>query len=396
LDLTDSQGQIRAQQWDRESYAGSAIDMPIRKRVENVDSQGKKALPLKAGDCMLGDLTDLGRVTTNVLGKRLRDLYIDRLGLLPKQLEMKDENKIYLRSTNMGRTIESLHSLVSGLLPETKTKADDSTARRASAFVPTMLVRNGIVENLLPNTFGCSRLRDLDRKFTVFAAKLHNPKLAELDDLLKPHMDGNAPRVDGRPQLNGILDTIRAAKAHGLAIPAVFEDPKVIDVVESAVCSEWYSAYQAEDLETRQQFRRLAMARFLHELTDRLTDKAQRPSQTPLQMAIYAAHDTSLAGVLNTLDVFDNRWPAFTSAIGFELFKDRKTGILTKLGLRSSPTYVRMRYGDKELRLPACQAKGDHLDGHQEFCTLQAFTRAVNQLNHPQGLTWEQECDQGR
>jgi acid phosphatase len=390
LDLTGSTKTLRADNWKNEDLSGTPVSMKIQKRVESTDEGAQNILATQPGECMLGELTDLGRSTTQLIGSRLRKLYIDKLGLLPKELQESDENKVYFRSTNMGRTIESLYSVVSGLLPETK-------ANHSGNFTPTMLIRNGVTENLLPNTFGCGRLRELDRKFSQFAAAVHNPKLAALDSLLAPHLDGQVPRVDGHPRLSGILDTVRAAKVHGIPIPSAFEDINVVDAVETAVCDEWYTGYRAEDVNARDQFRRLAMGRFLNELSGRLNDKASKPSSTPLQMAVYSAHDTSIAGVLGTLDVFDNRWPAFTAAVGVELFKDTNSGgLLTTLGIKKDQHYVRMRYGDKELALPACSARGSHLDGHPEFCTLQAFSKAVESLRHPQGKSWEQECDESR
>lgn len=390
LDLTDSTKTVRANHWKNENLSGRPVSMKIQKRVESTDEGAQNILNTQPGECMLGELTDLGRATTQLIGTRLRKLYIDQLELLPKELQAKDEDKIYFRSTNMGRTIESLYSVVSGMLPETK-------ANHSGNFTPTMLIRNGVTENLLPNTFGCGKLRELDGKFSQFAANLHNPKLAALDSLLAPHMDGQSPRVDGHPRLSGILDTIRAAKVHGIPIPSVFEDPKVVDAVETAVCDEWYTGYRAEDVKARDQFRRLAMGRFLQELSGRLNDKAYKPSSTPLQLAVYSAHDTSIAGVLGTLDVFDNRWPAFTAAVGVELFKDTSSiGLLTRLGIKKEQHYVRMRYGDKELSLPACSAQGDHLKGRPQFCTLQAFSKAVMALRHPEGKSWEQECNESR
>jgi acid phosphatase len=196
--------------------------------------------------------------------------------------------------------------------------------------------RNGTSENLLPNTYSCSRLRRLDEEFSKLAASIHNPQLALLDDRLSPHLEGALPRVDGHPRLSGILDTVRASKAHGIPIPSVFEDKDVVDKVEQAVVAEWYIGYQAEDVAMRQQYRRLAMGRFLNDLSSRLNEKASNPS-TPLKLAVYSAHDTSLAGLLSTLDVFDNHWPAFTASFGLELFKERQNkGLLGWLGMGSS------------------------------------------------------------
>lgn len=230
----------------------------------------------------------------------------------------------------MSRTVESLQGIISALYPQTKSGGNGAH----DGYTPSVLVRNGVSENLLPNTFGCARLRDLDRHFAAAAAALHNPRLQKLDDVIKPHNDGKPPRVDGHPRLNGILDTVRASKVHNIPIPSVFEQPGVIDAVETAVCDEWYSGYKAEDPATRQQFRRLAMGRFLGEVSERLNAKAAYPASTPLALAVYSAHDTSIAGVLSTLEVFNNRWPAFTATLGLELFKQQDNSIMTKLGLR--------------------------------------------------------------
>ena len=43
-------------------------------------------------------------------------------------------------------------------------------------------------------------------------------------------------------------------------------------------------------------------------------------------MALYGTHDTTVAAILATLGVSDNRWPCFTSNITFELFKGRQRG----------------------------------------------------------------------
>ena len=44
---------------------------------------------------IMGELTDQGRVTTLALGQRLRRLYVDQLGFLPKTFE--DESLLYIR-----------------------------------------------------------------------------------------------------------------------------------------------------------------------------------------------------------------------------------------------------------------------------------------------------------
>lgn len=65
------------------------------------------------------------------------------------------------------------------------------------------------------------------------AASAYNHTLEKLDSKIAKYNDGNPIRVDGRPRASGILDTIRAAVANGVKVPAEFNDPSVIDVIVS-------------------------------------------------------------------------------------------------------------------------------------------------------------------
>lgn len=87
------------------------------------------------------------------------------------------------------------------------------------------------------------------------------------------------------------------------------------------------------------------MGRLLGELSSRMQRKAQYGLEDPLKIAVHACHDTSLAGLCQTLDVFDGRlvqysssttrahffvahgiarWPEFTASVTLELFKEQK------------------------------------------------------------------------
>lgn len=373
--------------------------MRMRRSVETESSRSGRGQKDEEGECMLGELTDLGRLSTLRFGRELRRLYVDRLGFLPQTLSSKDTDAFYFRSTNMGRTIESLEQVIRGLHPKTVQPNEQGQ------FIPKVLVRNGTDENLLPNTFGCSRLAALDRAFADAAARSINPSLEEFDAQLEPIARAK-PRIDGRPRLNGIVDTVKAAEAHGFAMPAALSEPRMLRKLEDAVVAEWFSGYKDSDPEKRLEFRRLAMGRLVNDLALRMSSRAEKGEQDPLKFAVYATHDTTLAGVLCTLDCFDNRWPRFTASMGFELFRETsaptsssifgKVGAL--LGLRSQQPqhYVRVRYGDRDMQLPACAPQGKHFEGRPELCTLEAFMGIAKTLQHPKGWTWEQQCAVGQ
>jgi len=75
-------------------------------------------------------------------------------------------------------------------------------------------------------------------------------------------------------------------------------------------------------------------------------------------MALYGTHDTTIAAILATLGVFDNRWPHFTSNITFELFKAQRGPLVSFLqagwlgGSAGNEFFVRMKYNQRVVELP--------------------------------------------
>jgi len=184
--------------------------------------------------CLLGDLTDVGKESTYNFGVALRRLYVDKLGFLPTTLQ--NENQVYFRSTNVPRTIESLEHIVHGLYPQ---------AHCATSVIPSILIRNKVDENIVSNILSCPQLGQLERRFAEAAAARWNSRLQTLDPRLSKYIKGRPIRIDGSPRASGILDTVRSAAAHGVKVPDDFWDPKVIDLIESAVSDEWFTVCKA-------------------------------------------------------------------------------------------------------------------------------------------------------
>ena len=104
---------------------------------------------------------------------------------------------------------------------------------------------------------------------------------------------------------------------------------------------------------------------------------------------------STLAPVLISLGAFDNRWPPFSSVVALELFQDVAqskpswTSWLTGTAAVDAH-YVRVRYNDKVLELPGCQAQGKHhAGGDASLCTLKAFMEIVED-QVPKD--WLEEC----
>ncbi|KXN89150.1 putative acid phosphatase SPBC4.06 [Leucoagaricus sp. SymC.cos] len=367
----------------------------MRKVVERKDGTAVD------GECLLGELTDVGRQSTYNYGLALRNLYVKKLGFIPDVLA--NPKNVYFRTTNMPRTMESLQQIMHGLYPNEKC-LDDA--------YPPLLVRNGRDENLIGNMYSCKRLEILQVGFAKAAAEAYNRMLEPLDKKLSKYINGNPVRVDGKPRASGIMDTIRASIAHGIKVPPEFEDKAIVDAIEQAVVQEWFAGvdsefpifalanlrltlgYKTEDV------RRLAMGRLLEDLTNKMQLKIEKGNKDQLKILVHSTHDTALAGLCSTLDVFDEKWPAFTASITFELFRrqmkpevqqGQTQGILAKLGSGLQPVehYIRMRYQNKNMALPFCAEEGKHLDGAPEFCTFKAFRERMKELIPDD---WDAEC----
>ncbi|KAL2259629.1 hypothetical protein VTK26DRAFT_6634 [Humicola hyalothermophila] len=158
-----------------------------------------------------------------------------------------------------------------------------------------------------------------------------------------------------------------------------------------------------------------------------------------IKFGLSGCHDTTLAGVLASLGAYDtDRWPPFTSHIAIELFRESK-GAATPPpraeetagaperrswwaslfgqasaasassvgGIGRRPTeeltpaekgkldgyYVRIRYNDEPVTVPACRLPGNHLEGDESFCTLAAFKAVVDKFTP---TNWKQQCRMNR
>ncbi|KZP25686.1 phosphoglycerate mutase-like protein [Athelia psychrophila] len=341
------------------------------------------------GQCLLGELTDVGRDSTHSYGNALRNLYVNRLGFLPRTIsDPEAADQVYFRSTHVARTIESLQQMMRGVYPPSTWAAQNGIDGQG----PVLRVRNIKDENLSGNAYSCPKLQTLLYGFAQAAASTYNHTLQPLDCMLSKYIGGNPIRVDGKPRASGIMDTIRAAKAHGIKVPPEFDDSSVVDLIENAVVAEWFDGYKTEEV------RRLGMGPLLADVAAKMALKSGKGVGP--RMLVHSTHDAGLAALLATLDVFDDAWPAFTASITFELFSksDNTTrspsylqSVMTTLGRQppSADYYIRMRYQNKNMILPLCAGAGDHLAGFPEFCTLNKFIQRVAELT-PQD--WNEEC----
>lgn len=166
------------------------------------------------------------------------------------------------------------------------------------------------------------------------------------------------------------------------------------------------------------EFRRLAMGRLFSDLHSHLSSKITNPLEDALKLSINSCHDTSIGGILNALNAFNDRWPPFTSHLGIELYKtvdpstptpstsstitndsksltSRITSFLPSSKPSSSsksPHFVRVLFNGKPLSLPGCSKVEEHLEGTKgSVCTWEAFEKVLNEVKIGED-EWKEAC----
>lgn len=370
-------------EWTRhlETFASEDDDSPVPARGP---SGGVSNL------CDYGMLTDEGRASTHALGERLRSLYVDALGFLPRKIQ--DTEGMYLRATPIPRALESMQQAFLGLYPE--------DARSPDMPAPPIISRNPAHETLYPNDLHCRRLAHLAREFSRRAAARWDdtPEMHYVTSKIGKWMPPHSPKVavGSKPSLVGIMDSVNSTLAHGpeTRLPAEFYDARLRSILDKVAVEEWFAGY----LESNE-YRRLGIGSLMGDVVQRMVSSAEQHSrgQAPgapgaLKLALTGCHDTTLAAILASIGgpAALRTWPPFTSHIALELFSENgkePSPATTPIGRTSTQDpqwgpdmeealkgyYVRVRYNDEPVIVPGCRKPGNHLDGDISFCTLVSF-----------------------
>ncbi|TQS34469.1 hypothetical protein Golomagni_05145 [Golovinomyces magnicellulatus] len=410
-----------------------------QRRIETVNEDGQPILATGPGGdvdslCKAGELTNKGRITTFNLGRRLRHLYVDQLNFLPKTLE--DAEILYLRSSSFPRALESLQQVVRGLYPvNTRVSSLGPLSIIARSDADENLVPNTYSCKRLSQLSTAFAQRSADRWNQTTEMKY----LSKLFGKWMPEEDKRVA-VDSKPRLSGIYDTINSTLAHDLEtrLPDEFYDFRGRKIIDKICVEEYFSGYQESQEYRTLGIGRLMgeiVARMIGNVESTYREESSRSNywdksmskekdeKNTLKFALSGCHDTTLAAILGSLGTLKNKtWPPYTSHIALELFRkltvrpislpetqDFIDGTKNRSEIPSSfhsgqgendtschtlkvsqdsskkkknPSlvgyFVRVRYNDEVVTIPGCTQIGNHLEGDETFCTLDAFKTIVD------------------
>nr|XP_006639159.1 PREDICTED: lysophosphatidic acid phosphatase type 6 [Lepisosteus oculatus] len=288
-----------------------------------------------AGGVFPGQLTTLGMQQLYDLGKRMRETYIEKLHFLSPAFTPAE---VYVRSTNIIRTIESARCLLAGLFQQ---------KQKGPANIFTSEAE---VEILYPNIHGCKLLYLLGKSRWEESFLL--PEIA--DDLKKVQ---SALGIAGHKGVDFVLirDDMVARETHGLPGPAELQSWK--DTVEQRAVEMINFAYQGSGREVLQ----VSVGPLLHTLVNNIEEKLQGEASSgeSRKMYLYSVHDTTLMPCLIALGIFDWKWPPYGADITVELYEHRTT----------KEDFVKVSYIGQAQLIRGCS---------DIYCPLKEFKKALS------------------
>lgn len=295
------------------------------------DSYRKNTL---TGGTFPGQLTTLGMQQLYELGKRLRGKYIEESHFLNSTFSPAE---VYVRSTNIVRTIESAKCLVAGLFQQ-----------KQKEIVP-IVTTEAESEILYPNYHGCKMLKILASHRWAESSTLPDV-VADLQSIQ------SALGIAAHQHLDFILirDDMVARETHGLPCPPVLDTWR--DTVEQRAVDMICYVFEPSKRENLQ----LCVGPLLHVLLDNIEEKLQGTSSEPnRKLFLYSAHDTTLIPCLMALGIFDMKWPPYAADITLELHQHRKT----------NKAFVKVSYVGQDQHIPGCSGV---------YCPLEEFKQALS------------------
>ncbi|XP_022308912.2 lysophosphatidic acid phosphatase type 6-like [Crassostrea virginica] len=327
-------------------------------------------LGLLKGGCQYGMLTYLGQEQTYNLGRQLRKAYIGRS--VGKLMYDYDPNLVYLRTTNMNRTKDSLRCVVAGLFGAEQLKEyTTKTGQKIKFYTATQRE-----EHLFPNPHTCPVLRQVNRAALVEGVNLPDMK----DDRMEIERVLGLTGADWKTKVKFIpaRDDIVARRAHGLEIPKKLL-PYRDKINRNAVKMFTYSFSGQHELQNDICLK-LSSGRMIEHFRNAIKDFVS--NKRPVRLYLYSAHDSSLMALLLAFKLDSRKWPPFASNLVIELYECNVT----------KKYYVIVRYNGQAVIIPKLVEKYVHF-WKESVVPLEYFMKYLNEEKVMEAKEYKRVCE---
>lgn len=249
-----------------------------------------------------GQLTNLGKQQHHELGKWLRKRYDSILG---KTYSKQD---IYVRSTDVDRTLMSALSNLAGLYPPQGTDIWDNNIAWQPIPVHTVPERE---DYILASKKSCPAYE------YAYSAMKNSPEFQKYDErftyLYAYLTKWTGREVDTLESVQRINNTLYIEGLYNKTLPQWTQ--KIYPSADMSFISDLSFAL----FTYTRPMARLKTGPLIKEMFKRFSDKAEKKLNPDRALWVYSAHDTTVANVLNTLKLFEIHSPPYTACIMLEL-----------------------------------------------------------------------------
>ncbi|XP_014092609.2 prostatic acid phosphatase isoform X2 [Bactrocera oleae] len=249
-----------------------------------------------------GELTNTGKYQHYQLGKWLRQRYNTLLN------ETYSENEIYVRSTDVDRTLASALSNLAGLYPP----IGDEIWNKDIAWQPIPVHSKPERDDKeLAGKVPCAAY-DYARSALLNSITFQelNQRYQYLFDYLTKY---SGRKVDTLEAIQRMNNTFFIETLYNRTLPEwtkkVYPSADMTYIADFAFSINTYTRRMA----------RLKAGPLIKEMLQRFGEKARGSLKPDRAVWIYSAHDTTVANVLNTLKLYDMKSPGYTACLLFEL-----------------------------------------------------------------------------
>ncbi|XP_039998344.1 lysosomal acid phosphatase [Xiphias gladius] len=293
-----------------------------------------------------GQLSQEGMRQHFELGQFLRNRYKGFLN------ESYDRHEISVRSTDYDRTLMSAEANLAGLYPPTGQQVFKPNLRWQPIPVHTVPQSE---ERLLSFPLGdCPRYKQLmnDTEHTEEFINV-TTTYQDIIELVRNKTGLNKTNVES---VWSVYDTLYCESLHNMSAP----DWVTPDVMEKLKVLKDFGFKVMFGVYKQQEKSRLQGGILLDAIVKNLSKMAVPDPKQQLKMMMLSAHDTTVAALQASLNVFNGRQPPYASCQIFELYRDDNSSVSVSMFYRNDSSVDLYR-----LQLPGCS-----LD-----CPLEDFVR---------------------
>lgn len=287
-----------------------------------------------------GQLTAIGMQQEYNLGVKLRQRYVDKEHLLPAQYQA---GSIYVRSTDVDRTLMSAESLLMGLYPA-KTNASLPFSMQP---IPVHTAPQG-ADTIINQKIDQKALDDALQKYVYDTAEWKQ-KEAEIRPNFQRWSQATGIKIESLQDLS-FADTIYINKLHHKPQPSGLTDEDINTILNA---DEFASVMQFQAAPVAA----LYESQLMKFINDVLQQERQAGGSQSIKFVLLSAHDITIASIMTLLDAPLFKTPDYASDLNFSLYETHQNYI------------VRVTYNGEPVTIPAC--------GGAE-CTLAQFEKAAN------------------